>query len=567
LKGPAFEAVLDSLNEGVAVVDALGVITIFNMAAQRITGLFARDVIGSNACDIIPRLGLHLTVEHGRVEGKVLQSFGEKKVVITRKPLHDGEGSLSGAVAIVRDLTEVDKLSAEVMDLWQSRQLLKSVIESIDDAISVADADGNNIIVNPAYSRLTGLPRDAVIGKPTTVDIAEGESMHNKVQRTRKTVRNVPLKVGPLKRDVIVHVSPIVIDGLVRGSVGIIHDISEIKRLTTELTETRGLLRRLRARYTWDDIIGDSEAINSAREQALRAAGTPATVLLRGESGTGKELFAHAIHNESARQKEQFVSVNCAAIAESLLESELFGYEEGAFTGALKGGKKGLFEEAQGGTIFLDEIGDMGPSIQSKLLRFLQEKEVVRVGGAEPVKLDVRVIAATNADLERMIKEGAFREDLYYRLNVLPINIIPLRQRCQDVPQIATHMLFRLNQEYHRLVERISSEALDTLCMHSWPGNVRELQNVLGQAMLNMHPKDKVIEVSHLPGFSGGLTEVIESTSPGSVRKLKDLLADAEHAAIRSALRQTEGNRTEAAKLLGVAIRSLYYKIEKYNIE
>ena len=566
-KGPTFKAVTDSLAEGVIVVDADGLLLLFNPAAGRITGLDAKGVLGRPVEELLPGLGLHETVASGRGARDVAISFGSTNVVATRRPLMEEGKGVTGAVAVLRDVTELEGLMAEVKGLWQSRQLLEAVIESINDAISVADAAGKIIIVNPAYSRLTGLPKEAVIGKPATVDIAEGEkSMHMQVLDTGDPVRNVPLKVGPLKRDVIVHVAPIEIEGKMAGSVGVIHDISEIKRLTNELTETRGLLRRLRARYTWDDITGESQAISSAKEQALRAAETPATVLLRGESGNGKELFAHAIHNASERHDEQFVSVNCAAIAGSLLESELFGYEEGAFTGALKGGKKGFFEEAHDGTIFLDEIGELGPATQSKLLRVLQEKEIVRVGGTEPTAVDVRVIAATNADLETMIKEGSFREDLYYRLNVVPIFLIPLRDRREDVPLLATQMLFRLNAEYHRLVERISQGAMDALMKYHWPGNVRELQNVLGQAMLNMRPQDKVIEAAHIPLNKAASAESAIQT-PDKVRKLKEVVAESEADAIRAALRKTKGNRTEAAKLLGVSLRSMYYKMERYGID
>ncbi len=565
-KGPAFEAVTDSLAEGVIVVDADGILTFFNPAAGRITGLDAKGVLGKQVKEALPGLGLHDTVESGRGSREVAISFGPVSVVATRRPIMEEGKGVTGAVAVLRDVTKIESLSAEVKDLRQSRQLLESVIESINDAVSVADASGKMIIVNPAYTRLTGLPKEAVIGKPATVDIAEGESMHMQVLGTGNPVRNVPLKVGPLKRDVIVHVAPIEIEGELAGSVGVIHDISEIKRLMKELTETRGLLRRLRARYTWDDITGESPALNSAKEQALRAAETPATVLLRGESGNGKELFAHAIHNASERHDVQFVSVNCAAIAGSLLESELFGYDEGAFTGALKGGKRGFFEEAHGGTIFLDEIGELGPATQSKLLRVLQEREIVRVGGTKPTAVDVRVIAATNADLEAMIKEGTFREDLYYRLNVVPIFLIPLRDRREDIPLLATQMLFRLNAEYHRLVERVSQGAINVLMKHHWPGNVRELQNVLGQAMLNMRPQDKVIEPEHLPLNRAVSAAGSAIQTPEKIRKLKHVVAQSEADAIRAALRSTKGNRTEAASLLGVSLRSMYYKIERYGI-
>ncbi len=234
-------------------------------------------------------------------------------------------------------------------------------------------------------------------------------------------------------------------------------------------------------------------------EQAKQAAETRATVLLRGESGTGKELFAHAIHNASDRKYNQFVRVNCAALSESLLESELFGYEEGAFTGARRGGKKGLFEEANGGTIFLDEIGELKPSTQAKLLRVLQEKEVLRVGGTKSIPIDVRVIAATNVYLEKAIQEKRFREDLYYRLNVLPIHIPPLRMRKEDLVDLARHLIKKFNQEYGRNVEEIDLEAIQTLHQYSWPGNVRELENVLGRAMINMEFNERVMRKKHLP--------------------------------------------------------------------
>jgi len=217
---------------------------------------------------------------------------------------------------------------------------------------------------------------------------------------------------------------------------------------------------KLEAKYTFQDIVGRSDEIRIAVEQAKIAARTPATVLLRGESGTGKELFAHAIHNESDRKYNKFIRVNCAALSESLLESELFGYEEGAFSGAKRGGKKGLFEEADNGSLFLDEIGELSAKMQVKLLRVLQEKEIIRVGGTEPIPVNVRIIAATNRNLEREIAAGKFREDLYYRLNRIPIHIAPLRQRKEDIPPLCAHLIRKINHDYGRSVEGISPSAL-----------------------------------------------------------------------------------------------------------
>jgi PAS domain S-box-containing protein len=562
------DIILDSTHDGMIAINKTGVVTLFNKAAERITGLKAETVLNRPAVDVIPNTRLHVVLSEGKSEINQEQRLNDVVIVTNRVPVKDEEGEIIGAVAVFRDITEIRTLTDKVTGLWNVQSLLEAVIESTADAISVADEQGNNMIVNPAYTRLTGLTKDAVLHKPVTIDIAEGESMHLKVLRTGHPVRNVRMKVGPAKKEVIVNVAPIFIDGRIRGSVGVIHDISEIMGLTEELAQARKLIRHLKARYTWSDIIGTSPAMVAAKDQARRAAETPATVLLRGESGTGKELFAHAIHNASTRQKGQFVRVNCAALSENLLESELFGYVEGAFTGALKGGKKGLFEEANGGTIFLDEIGEISLSLQRKLLRVLQEREIVRVGSTMPLSVDVRVITATNANLEQKVKDGTFKGDLYYRLNVLPIAIPPLRAREEDIPRLVQHLIFRLNQEFGRQVTGMAPEALAELEKYPWPGNVRELENVLGRAMINMRPQERVIDTQHLPILEcEKITEAfLASEQVVPARTLDQVVADAERTAIIKALRETGGNREKAAEILDIALRNLYYKIKKYGI-
>jgi PAS domain S-box-containing protein len=561
------DIILDSTHDGMIAVNRSGVVTLFNRAAERITGLKAESVIGKPAVDAIPNTRLHIVLREGKPEINQEQTIGGAVIVTNRVPVRDEGGEIMGAVAVFRDITEIRALTDKVTGLWNLRSLLEAVIESTADAISVADEHGNNIIVNPAYTRITGLPKEAVLNKPVTVDIAEGESMHLKVLRTGKPVRNVRMRVGPAKKEVIVNVAPIFVGGAIRGSVGVIHDISEIMSLTEELAQARKLIRHLSAQYTWDDIIGKSPALRLAKEQAMRAAETPATVLLRGESGTGKELFAHAIHNASARKKGQFLRVNCAALPEHLLESELFGYEEGAFTGAVRGGKRGLFEEANKGTIFLDEIGDISLPLQQKLLRILQEKELRKLGSTAPVSVDVRVIAATNANLEQKIKEGSFREDLYYRLNVLPIRIPPLRTIREDLPLIANQLVTKLNQNYGREVVSIADEAMRDLLDYDWPGNVRELESAIGRAMINMKPSEKVIEAEHLPLLECERAgQAAPESRPGASRALGQAVADAERAAIERALAEAGGNRERAAQLLGTAVRNLYYKMKKYKI-
>lgn len=373
--------------------------------------------------------------------------------------------------------------------------------------------------------------------------------------------------VGPKKKEVAVNVAPIIVDGQLKGSVGIIHDMSEIRELTTELQRAKERIRTLEAKYNFDDIVGRSEEMLIAIEQARIAAKTPATVLLRGESGTGKELFAHAIHNESGRKYNHFIRVNCAAISESLLESELFGYEEGAFSGAKRGGKKGYFEEANNGSIFLDEIGELSLSTQAKLLRVLQEREIIRVGGTKPISIQVRIIAATNKNLEQEIRKGNFREDLFYRLNRIPIYIPPLRSRLEDIPLLCDHLIKKINHDYGRNVEGITNEAAELLKRYAWPGNVRELENILGRAIIFMDYSENRIDIKHLSKLGYNFQKNQEQDHPNEASlPLYTLVENFEKRIISHILHKHRGNKTKTAKELGVSIRTLYYKMEKYGL-
>ncbi|MGG1688178.1 sigma-54 interaction domain-containing protein, partial [Pseudalkalibacillus sp. NRS-1564] len=264
----------------------------------------------------------------------------------------------------------------------------------------------------------------------------------------------------------------------------------------------------------------------------------------------------------------KFVRVNCAAISESLFESELFGYEDGAFSGARQGGKRGLFEEANGGSIFLDEIGEVSLGTQAKLLRVLQEREIVRVGGAKPVSINVRIIAATNAKLEKRIIDGSFREDLYYRLNRLPIQIPPLRQRKEDIASLAEHLLTKINQDYGRNVEGITSSAIDYLKSYDWPGNVREFEDVLGRIVIHMDTSETMIDLEHLPSLLSEKKDAdLLSVERTPDKMLSQLVDEFERKTIQQTLEHYGGNKTATAKALGVSLRNLYYKMEKHEIE
>lgn len=560
--------IFHSSHDGMIVVDEYAYITDMNESAAQLLGVDKDEVVGRHILSVLPSSGLPRVLKTRQTEfHQEVELANGKKLIATRIPIIDDSGKLFGALAVFKDITELVALAEEITDLKEIRMMLEAIIHSSEEAISVVDENGNGILINPAYTRLTGLTEEDVIGKPATADIAEGESMHMQVLKTRRPVRGARMKVGPKNRDVIVNVAPIIVDGVLKGSVGVIHDVSEIQRLTAELNRARQIIRTLEAKYSFADIIGESEEMKVAIEQAKLAAKTPATILLRGESGTGKELFAHAIHNASDRKYNKFIRVNCAAIPETLLESELFGYEEGAFSGARRGGKRGLFEEANNGSIFLDEIGELSASTQAKLLRVLQEREIVRVGGTKPIPINVRVIAATNVNLEKAIAEGAFREDLYYRLNRMPIYIPPLRARKEDIPALCRHLIQKLNQDYGRNVEGVTDEAMVKLLAYDWPGNVRELENVLGRAMIFMKFHEVMIDISHLPPLSApSAAPSVRPETEGELRPLDEMLGRYEAQLLEEALRRHRGNKTAAARALGISVRNLYYKLEKYNI-
>lgn len=568
-----FKAFLDAAHEGVLAVDAGGKITIYNAAAERLMGIPAEAVLGNYVQKVIPNTRLHILLETGETELDQVQETGAATLITNRVPVRGSQGEIIGAVAVFRDISEVKRLAGEIAGLKETRTLLKAIIDSTQDAISVVDDQGLGILFNPAYTRLTGLKEEEVLQKPAAIDIAEGESMHLQVLRTCKPVKNVPMKIGPGRREVLVDVAPIIVNEAIKGSVAVIHDISELRRLSEELDRTRQLLRHMGARYTFDDIVGSSPVLLDAVEQAKRAAPTPATILLHGESGTGKELFAHAVHQAADRAKWPFIRVNCAAIPETLLESELFGYEEGAFTGARRGGHKGYFAEADGGTIFLDEVSEINTAVQAKLLRVLQEREITPVGSSRPVPVDVRVIAATNADLELLVKTGRFRGDLYYRLNVVPIHIPSLRQRREDIPVLLSFLLRKLNQEYGRHVEGITPDAMSLFCDYDWPGNVRELENILGRAIINMHPGEKMVDTGHIPLLAAahttpGITghKVMDRLAGGGAG-LSEIHAAWEKAVLQQVMGLAEGNRTRAARLLKISVRQLYNKLKRYNLD
>jgi len=387
-----------------------------------------------------------------------------------------------------------------------SREIFIDVLNSIQEGVQIVDSKGIIRYVNPAFLNIVGVKEEERIGK-NIFDVSPDGGLA-KVLKTGKAVKNLQNQPKGTNVQLVSSAIPIFLFDRMIGAIAFMQDVRDVITLTERLKQSNDMVETLsqkisylsKAKYTFDDIVGTSVAMQNVIEMAKIAAQSDATVLIQGETGTGKEVIAHAIHKASWRAKNPFISINCSAIPVNLLESEFFGHEKGSFTGAHKT-KLGKFELANGGTIFLDEIGDMDLVLQAKILRVLQEKEIQRVGGEKKIPLDVRVIAATNRNLKKMVIEGSFREDLYYRLNVWNIYIPPLRDRKVDLEPLTDYLIKKLCRKLGRKTVTISSKAVDLMYKYHWPGNVRELENVIERAILNSRGK-LVIEPNDLQLFA-----------------------------------------------------------------
>lgn len=555
------QLIFDSVEEGMIGINAKGKIDFINESACRMLGVQSTRIIGTPIEEIIPESKLVRVFKSGKVElNEELQLPNGLKIVSSRFPLFTSEGEKIGAFAVFKDVSEVLKLAEEITDLKQVKTMLEAIIHSSDDAISVVDDKGNGILVNPAYTRITGLSEDEVVGKPATVDINEGESIHMKVLKTKKPVRGVNMRIGESNRDVIVNVAPIIVDQHVMGSVGVIHDITEMRSLMRELDWARSIIRKLESTYTFSDINGSSPDIELAIEQAkVAAAKSSVPVLLRGEPGTGKELFAHAIHSGSDRKTHNFIRVNCSIIDPAIIEKELFGEDQED-----EGGRAGLLAETGKGTLFLDEVSDLPPKTQKRLLEYIVNRTDHQFSGLDG--WHARIITASSKNLEKAMHDGKFNEELYYHLNRLSIHIPPLRTRKGDIPEVANHLLGKLNQEFGMNVELLTPEALDRLAQYDWPGNVRELENVLSRAMIYMQPGTATIKEEDIRKSLFSNDAKIEEEVSLEKSTLASIMDDYERVVLEKAMQENDGNKSLTASRLGISLRSLYYKLEKYKL-
>jgi PAS domain S-box-containing protein len=429
------------------------------------------------------------------------------------------------------------------------------ILDSINEGVFTVDHDWRISAFNRAAERITGVRKQDALGRQCCdvfrASICEGSCALRRTFSSGKPVvgataniidasgKRIPIRISTaLLRDQ---------DGAVIGGVETFQDLSHVEQLRKELE----------ARYTFEDIVGRSPAMRNLFNIVPQIAASHSTVLIEGDSGTGKELFARAIHNLSPRSKKRFVAVNCAALPDALLESELFGYKAGAFTDARKD-KPGRFALADGGTIFLDEIGDVSQAMQVRLLRVLQERCVEPLGSTESIKVNVRVVAATNRDLTQLVKEGKFREDLFYRIRVIYLKIPSLRERREDIPLLVDHLVAKFNHLQEKNIAGVSQEVLDRLMDHSYPGNVRELENILEQAFVLC--RGELIEPQHLPiELRPPATESTALESTASLRSAQERL-------ILAALERNQGNRQRTARQLGINPSTLYRKLKALGL-
>lgn len=561
-------AVLEAVPSGIIAVDGEGRVCHLNPAASRLIGLPVAVALGQPAATILapPGLSPFLTEIAGEQFHKAW--VGGRTLAIRRNPI-TREGREQGAVLVLQDISELETISSELNVVKSLNRQLQSVIEACYDGMLVIDREDKVLGLNEACKRIMAGGSSGILkDQPLRPEAGEAEAQIGQLCRlVRESGKAATIMYHtPAGREVILTGNPVLDEqGAVSQVVINIRDMTELRRLKEEAQRAAAELQALRARHlAAPEIIYQSPAMERVVDQALRVAAVDSTVLITGESGAGKEVVAKLIHRHSQRREGPFMEINCGAIPENLLESELFGYEKGAFTGASKEGKVGLLEVANNGTLFLDEIGDLPLGLQVKLLRFLQEQKIYRLGGCHEIKLNVRILAATNKDLSRMVKEKAFREDLYYRLNVVPIILPPLRERREDILPLARHFLGIYNAKYGA-DKRLSLAAGRALEAYPWPGNVRELQNVMERLVIM--GEDDLIQPEYLP-----LDLQAEVVNAGRPLVLKELLPlqeareQVEQQLIAMAL-ERYGSLRQAARALGVSHSTLLRKAQQYGLD
>jgi PAS domain S-box-containing protein len=565
--------VFNSIHNGVVIIDKAGKIVVYNKAAAMMLEKAPGEISGKHIRDVSPDAwdDLKRILEDGRPQiGKKI-ALGRFTIIANRTPIIRSQ-EVVGVVSVFQDISDYEGIAEQLESYKRVNKELNGIINSSFDGLWICDHEGKVVQINRASEKINSIRAEEVIGKSMETLIRQGmidRSVSLEVLKKRTGVTMIQsLKNG---RQILVTGNPVRDD---KGEIYLVvvneRDITNLNRLRNELDESKALAQRYRSELSLkseqvallDGAVFRSEVMARVIDRAMRVAQVDSTVLIQGESGVGKGFMAGFIHRASPRRKGPFIRVDCGAIPESLIESELFGYEKGAFTGALRAGKSGQFELAEGGTLFLDEIGDLPHNVQVKLLRFLEDNEIVRIGSRWPRTINTRVIAATNRRLDRMVVEGAFRKDLFFRLNVVPIHVPPLKDRIDDVPVFVYHFLRRLNDKY-TMKKFLSRQAMDCLCRYSFPGNIRELSNLMEQLVV-LTQGDR-ISLDDLPSHLRMADEQLIDQTDVKEWNLSNSVQQVEKMLISKALKKC-GTQRKAAQLLGINQSTLARKAMQYGI-
>jgi PAS domain S-box-containing protein/TyrR family helix-turn-helix protein len=569
------DAIINSSKNLIISIDTDEKITLVNQSAADAFGRDVEDLAGIKIKEILPFVELGSVMKSGDVPPVVKVTVNERAYINRSYPIWF-EGKIIGAVAIFQDIQDLEKIVMELESVKELNRDLQAIIESSADGIFVCDGDANVLRVNQAYQDITGLDistfygrnmrdlvADGTYSQSTTLLVLEKNAPVNLIQKT-STGKSLLVSAKPVYNE----------SGKISRVVSSVRDVTELFSLEGKLQDAEKMTEefrkeldslRIRNVKNVEGMIVSSDKMNELVDTAIRLAKVDSTIMITGESGTGKELIAGIIHKYSTRNEKPFIKVNCGAIPPNLLESELFGYEEGAFTGAKKGGKPGYFEIADTGTLFLDEIGEIPYELQAKMLRVLQQKELNRVGGQKFRSINVRIIAATNRDLMDMVKEKLFREDLYYRLNVVPLFIPPLRERREDIKFLTSFFLKTFNENFN-MKKRLSPDLVDKFEEYSWPGNIRELRNLV-ERLIVMCPED-IITIKDLPSNICAELKCYEPDHGlvvNSIMPMKEALENVEKQLIERAYKQYSTTR-QMAQFLKISAPSIVRKAAKYGI-
>lgn len=556
---------LDVSRNGLVTINANGEVVYVNRIAARILEVDEDKTIGKRIEELIPNTGLLEVMNSGLDEMNQSMTINGHTVFANRMAIRRGD-RIVGAIGVFQDASELEELSRELESVKTVNQQLDGIFESIADGLVLADEKGIILRVNKAYKSLVGIFDEEYVGKNVHKLVEEGyigRSVSNIVINRRAPYTIVDVRNG---RELLLTGNPLFNDrGALIRVITVVRDTTELSDLKQRLAESEAArnsyyaeLKKLHAQLPYKKIIANGPALKQKVELALHVAQVDSSVLILGESGVGKDLFARLIHRSSKRALKPFIDINCGAIPGNLLESELFGYEAGAFTSAVRQGKAGIFELAQGGTLFLDEIGDLPLDLQVKVLKAIQNKQITRVGGTKTIDLDVRILAATNRKLEQMVREKTFRQDLFYRLNVVPITLPPLRERREDILPLVTEFLLKFNSRYG-YQKWVHEDVMNCLVGYDWPGNVRELENTIERLVVTC--RDDCINLDSLHGFS----QSFMVSNRARLSLLNKTREQEERQLVLDAYLQT-GSTRKAAKELGISQSSVVKKMKKYGI-